>query len=574
MAAVAVLSALGPQTPAPFSRVVVVVDGDAPAADPVAAARLRDEVLRHLDGAVPASYYELNADGLTAVPDATAVAFRRSRFTVTPPTYSGVSISFAESVEVLRGNEFVRDTVIGRECPPPAGECAGHVRAAADAEVRRGERSSARKLQSLAAAAGEWRGGRVVVFTAGWPTRDEGRVALDAAVRALRGHGLSLVVVRVPPRDAYRGLVRDASESLAAQLPAGFLTLGDDADIAAVASAVDAGVLLAHGVRSDPAAPVATGGATSTSPPAGLPPAVAPPSTTDASAPDGVALATAEADPRASGADASANDVAPPLPDPLLRRAAAYVDRFESTFTSVLWHERYEQEERMSRRFNSSGATTSEVVERRLLEAELFFAWLPQDATWITVRDVVSVDGQVRPQGERRLPSLAARSTVSLPELRELARLNGRFNLGQIVRTFNEPTLALLFLDARHRAGVRFTRKANRQAGGRLLAVYDFAERGRQTVIRSGTRSLPVRGSFAVDQATGAVWSTTIEMSEPAGGLTGRMTVDYQAHVAFDVLVPREMRESYTSPTQEITATAIYSDFRRFRTSGRLILTP
>ncbi len=40
----------------------------------------------------------------------------------------------------------------------------------------------------------------------------------------------------------------------------------------------------------------------------------------------------------------------------------------------------------------------------------------------------------------------------------------------------------------------------------------------------------------------------------------------------FDVLVPESMRESYASKTGEtVTAEAIYSNFRRFETAGRLV---
>jgi hypothetical protein len=261
--------------------------------------------------------------------------------------------------------------------------------------------------------------------------------------------------------------------------------------------------------------------------------------------------------------------------DDTLRKAAAYVARFQRTFTGVLWHERYQQEDRVWRRFGSSGATTSAIAGRRTLEAELFFAWLPQDATWISVRDVISVDGTPRPPRDRRLASLATRSTVSLPELRELARENGRFNIGQIVRTFNEPTLALLLLDDRHVARVAFSRKGRQRVEGRELVSYAFVERGRPTLVQNQDRDVPVRGTFEIDEATGEIWKSHLEIVDPFRGLDGHMDVDYQRHVAFDVLVPREMRESYTSAgVEQVTAVATYSEFRRFQTTGRLILTP
>lgn len=552
-----VLGALGGRTqPPPTPAVVVVVDGDGPAADPAAAARWRESLLAPLGDAVPVTYYELGATWLLAIPPSEAAAFRRTRFTITPPVYAGIRVSFAESVEVLRGNEFMRDTLVARECAARADECAGLVRAAVDAEVRRAETSAAAKLRALAAAAPGWRGARVVVFTSGWPVRDDGRVGVAAAVRRLREHAVMLAVVRVPAPAPYRGLVRDASESLAAQLPGRFVLLGDDADVAPAADGLWAGLPRVNAAGADTAPPAREGPAT----PMGAPVAPAP---APASVPVPDAADTGR---RLPGATAQT--------DTVLRRATAYVNRFEHTFTSVLWHERYEQELRLPRRFGSSGASTTAVSARRLLESELFFAWLPTDATWITVRDVVALDGRARPDNERRLPSLAARASVSLPELRDLARQNGRFNLGPIVRTFNEPTLALLFLDARHVGGVRFTRAGRQSTAGRTVITYQFEERGRPTLIRSGERDVPVRGTLDIDEATGAVWSSRIELSAPAGALTGSMAVDYEPHVAFDVLVPREMRESYASSTERVDAFAVYSDFRRFQTSGRLILTP
>lgn len=524
------------------SRLVVIVDGDAPAADPRAAARLRDAVLQGIDPALPVDYLELAADRLTAVAGTDAAAFRRTVFTVSPPTYSGLRVSFAEAVEVVRGNEQVRSELAERECRPGSADCLARLRAAVAAEVKRTEAVSARKLRLLSELAAGWKGARVVVFTSGWPTRDERLVDLDRAVRELRARGASLVIVRVPPATPYRGLVRDASEGLAARLPAGFAALAEDLDVETTTAMMLATVRPTAAVLAAVAAP---------------------PDDPQPERPAAVATGSVPASGLA------------PERDSALRKATTYVANFQRTFTEVVWHERYEQEDRVWRRFGASGASTAVVAGRRTLESELFFAWLPQDATWISVRDVLSVDGHSRPEAERRLPRLRAQASVSLLELRDLARENGRFNLGAIVRTFNEPTLALLFLDDRYRGRVSFARQGVRTEAGRTIARLGFEEHGSPTVIRNGTRDVPARGTLDIDEATGQVWATTVEVSDPASGLTGRMAVDYQPHVAFDVLVPREMKESYRAPLQEeVSASAVYSDFRRFQTRSRLILTP
>src|SRR6476661_10773770 len=77
--------------------------------------------------------------------------------------------------------------------------------------------------------------------------------------------------------------------------------------------------------------------------------------------------------------------------DPLLGRAAEYVAAFERTFAAVTWRERYEQEDRQRGRFSSSGSVGMRLEGTRQLESQLLFVFLPNDATWVAVRDVIAV---------------------------------------------------------------------------------------------------------------------------------------------------------------------------------------
>ena len=257
----------------------------------------------------------------------------------------------------------------------------------------------------------------------------------------------------------------------------------------------------------------------------------------------------------------------------VLRRAGAYVTRFEQTFSSVIWHERYTQVSRQRRQFASSGGTFSTVAARRSLESELFLAWIPHDASWIAVRDVISVDGVPRPAGDRRLQSVLSGATVSSVRLRQLATENGRFNVGTIVHSFNEPTLALLFLDERYRQRFTFQPTEERTIHGRRALACTFIERERPTVIQDGNHDVPAKGTMWIDVMTGTVLQTRLELMTEERELRGQMTVQYGPHPRFDVLVPMEMHEAYASTTgEEINTVATYSDFRRFQTGARLIV--
>jgi hypothetical protein len=84
---------------------------------------------------------------------------------------------------------------------------------------------------------------------------------------------------------------------------------------------------------------------------------------------------------------------------------------------------------------------------------------------------------------------------------------------------------------------------------------------------------VPARGTVWIDPGTGRILKTALELSDGVGRLRGRMDVTYNANPKFDVLVPVEMRETYTSVGgEEVSTVASYVDFRRFETAGRVIL--
>ncbi len=247
--------------------------------------------------------------------------------------------------------------------------------------------------------------------------------------------------------------------------------------------------------------------------------------------------------------------------------------QFERTFSAAVWREHYRQEDRVPRRFSSSGATFSTIAARRQLDSELLLVWLPQARSWITVRDVMAVDGKPRPAAIGDCRRFSVERPCQCDQLSALAAENRRFNIGKIVRTFNEPTLALLFLDEHYRRRFTFAKGEPQTIDGHRSVIYDFVERGSPTVIRGENRDIPVRGTLWIEATTGQVLRTALELSDPSGRLRGRMTVRYGPHPNFDVLVPLEMRETYAASSGEsVTALATYSEFRRFETAGRIVI--
>jgi hypothetical protein len=159
-----------------------------------------------------------------------------------------------------------------------------------------------------------------------------------------------------------------------------------------------------------------------------------------------------------------------------------------------------------------------------------------------------------------------------IQDLKGLAALNGRFNIGQIVHTFNEPTLAMLFLTARERHRFSFSRPKHERLAGRSVSAYEYEELVRPTYVQDHDRDVPARGKVWLDPSGGEVLQTLLELTDPEGRLKGQMTVRYGTASNVNVLVPVEMHEVYSSAAgEEITTTATYSDFRRFETAARIV---
>jgi hypothetical protein len=533
LAALAVTTAVVTAAQPAVPETAILFDSDSPVASTELVDRLRDAALAGFEARPALTLFQLTARSVTEIPGQAPDTLRALHFESPSSTYSGISLSVNEAFEILRRNEPVREDVIRRACGPQRErDCGGAVHAAAAALVKDVDAGTTRKIRLLVEFARATRARSLVLMTAGWPYRDT-PPRVDETVRVLQASGVSLVVWRLKSNVAYTGLVRDAVAVIATRLQAPVIEI-DDESAARQAGAAQLRV-------NAPETPARE--------PESLPPAAIP--------------SRVEEDERAA-------DVA----DATLRQAAAYVRRFEETFAAVIWHERYQQEAHTQLKFNASGGRFSTLAGRRLLESELLLLWLPNESNWIAVRDVVTVDGVARPAADRRVQRALGNASVSVDQLKQLAAENGRYNIGQIVRTFNEPTLALLLLDSHYRHRFSFKRGKRETIGGRRAVTYDFIERARPTLIQDRRRDVPARGTLWIDEAAGQVLQTTLALQHEAGRLQGQMTVRYDAHRQFSVLVPVEMRETYASSGEEINAIATYSNFRRFETAGRLIITP
>jgi hypothetical protein len=243
----------------------------------------------------------------------------------------------------------------------------------------------------------------------------------------------------------------------------------------------------------------------------------------------------------------------------LLGRAGEYVRSYHQTLSTVIADELYDQ--------HASNGTES----KRRLESE--FALVqggPGEVLWLAIRDVMKVDGQ--PIADRsRLKALLANSRGNLRAgARAIAEEQAKYNIGDVYRTINVPTLPLEFLLPDRQSRFRFKITGTATVSGVESTAVAYDEREKPTIIRTPNGANVVsRGSVWLDDR-GRVLKTELLTSGPRG-LRAAVTVTYAVEPRLEILVPATMSESYSSGRSMITAVATYSNFRRFETEARIV---
>ena len=264
----------------------------------------------------------------------------------------------------------------------------------------------------------------------------------------------------------------------------------------------------------------------------------------------------------ASGA-AAQTDVAT-----LVDRASIYVEAFQQNFGSVVAEERYEQK---LRRVPSATNTTVQQrggagPQETTLVSDFLLVEVKGEG-WLPFRDVFERDGKPVRDREQRLAAIFLKGgRDAFDQARAIMDEGARYNIGNINRNINAPTLSLAFLTARHRH--RFEFKLGKRDDSDPGIEVEFRETARPTfVATTGGRDLPVRGRFWINEADGTILRSELDAVDT--GVEAHITVTYQRDDAIGMFVPARMEERYRRPRDplEVQGVATYSRFRRFQVS-------
>jgi hypothetical protein len=260
----------------------------------------------------------------------------------------------------------------------------------------------------------------------------------------------------------------------------------------------------------------------------------------------------------AAGAAAQAPDV-----DPLLDKVSDYVAAYERTFVGVVAEETYRQEMKPPRAgTDARGFPIESRSQRRDLKSDVLLVRAPAGDRWMQFRDVYEVDGKaVRDRPERLAKLFLQPSADARRQVDEITAASARYNIGSVNRNINLPVLALTILEPENRAW--FTFRLGRKSA--TTTELEYREERSGTLIRtSGDQPMPAHGHVTVETATGRILATMLAADDAS--LRAQIDVTYASDPAVDVLVPREMREKYTTKDGSTTeGRATYANFRRYQ---------
>ena len=245
--------------------------------------------------------------------------------------------------------------------------------------------------------------------------------------------------------------------------------------------------------------------------------------------------------------------------DVLLDRLTVYLEQYEAQLSSLLADEHYVQEEQVGR-----------WVSRRTTEAEVLFLRLPGEAEWFGVRDVKTVDGKPVTGAGMSLSELLKKPPDDLlARAAAIVEASSRHNLGSR-RTINMPTVPLEALSARNQARYIYKVGGTARVGRQQTRRLEFQEFDEPTLVQSADGgSLWTRGTAWIDAANGALWRAELIVSpdRPGSyrrtGLESRVRVEFHRDAALDLLVPKELVETFWIRRGVGTGRGRYSNYRK-----------
>ncbi len=263
--------------------------------------------------------------------------------------------------------------------------------------------------------------------------------------------------------------------------------------------------------------------------------------------------------------------------DRVVPAVRAYVSAYKKSLTAILADENRHQ------RVILQSTPDPMMPVARNTKAEVYFAFVDSEHTWMAIRQFTSVDGAPVTDSPDLRSSLLTSATASVAAT--FKAFNSRFDLGRAIRNFGEPTLALELFDLSRKSRVDFERKRSSSLSGETLVTLSFREiSGTDTLIRDlALESVPAAGEFTVDAITGSVRHSLLNVT--LGTMSVELETTYVLNTKLELWAPSRFVEHYrdivpvpssphnerrSSGIDEVLCESIYTNVRRFETTSRI----
>jgi hypothetical protein len=271
--------------------------------------------------------------------------------------------------------------------------------------------------------------------------------------------------------------------------------------------------------------------------------------------------------------------------DQLLARATWYSIDFINKLSGIVAEERYIQDSNVALAtvaipgLGGRGGPAMNVPrgssKHRELKADFLLVKSAGDL-WTPFRDVFEVDHiPIRDRDERlaKLFLSAKPDANADAQAKAIAEESGRYNLGAVQRTINNPVFGLVFLQPDLRQHFKFTPgKPDRKAGDDV-AVVDYIEEMRPTVIAGlPGQDMPAFGRFWIEKSTGRILK--VEVRVEVKEVKANLTTTFRSDERLGIDVPGELREEYDLRDSRVSGVASYTRFRKFEVKSSEELAP
>ena len=268
---------------------------------------------------------------------------------------------------------------------------------------------------------------------------------------------------------------------------------------------------------------------------------------------------------------------APQSLNELVARATAYVSTYESAFSLLVSEETYVQEVwrptqaggNLSRTNPGGGMQGGAATKRQVLRSDYLLVQLGPGAGWMPFRDVFEVNSaKVKDREDRLVKLFVSEDASRFDQADRIMAESTRYNLGTVTRTINIPTLTMMFLHQKVRERFRFEASGEETIEGRQVHRINFKEVAKPTLMKT-TRGadLALDGQLWIEPETGVVVRTFMNASDRT--VRANVKVTFRRDETLAIWVPAQMEEFYQAAqsTDEIRATATYTNVRRFTVS-------